>query len=315
MHATVSLSATEPLVLRELPSRPLRTGEIRVKTGAIGVNPVDWKMREGGPLHLAYSLLGPGGDFIPGIDFAGTVTEIGAGVTDLSVGDRVVGGTDFSRKQHGSYADEIIARPDQCAKLPPEVTDRVAACLPVAAVTAWMALREKTDIGPGKKVLVLGAAGGVGLATLQLGKMLGASCVGVCSTRNVPLVEAEGAIAIDYTKGDALDASKEHGPFDLVLQLVGTDVYPLGKCRALLAPGGRVELVVIRPADYLSLVLPSVGTLLGAPTRARLTPLVAAVARGDLRPKIEATFPLAEAEKAHQLSKGGKVVGKLLLTP
>lgn len=315
MRAAVSISASLPLQLQELPSRPLRAGEIRVKTGAIGVNPVDWKMREAGPLYFAYQLLGPGGGFIPGIDFAGTVMEVAPGVTELSVGDRVVGGTDFSRKQHGSYADEIIARPDQCAKLPPEVSFETAACLPVASVTAWMALREKTDIGPGKKVLVLGAAGGVGLSTLQLGKMLGASCVGVCSTRNVPLVEAEGAIAIDYTKGDALEAAKAHGPYDLVLQLVGTDVYPLGRCRALLSPSGRVELVVIRPADYLSLVLPSVGTLLGAPNRERLTPLVAAVARGALRPKIETTFPLADAEKAHQLSKGGKVVGKLLLVP
>jgi NADPH:quinone reductase-like Zn-dependent oxidoreductase len=315
MRAAVSISASQPLQLQELPSRPLRAGEVRVQTGAIGVNPVDWKMREAGPLYFAYQLLGPGGGFIPGIDFAGTVREVGPGVTELAVGDRVVGGTDFSRKQHGSYADEIIARPDQCAKLPPEVSFEVAACLPVASVTAWMALREKTDIGPGKRVLVLGAAGGVGLSTLQLGKMLGAHCVGVCSTKNVPLVEAEGAVAIDYTQGDALEAAKAHGPYDLVLQLVGTDVYPLGKCRALLAPGGRVELVVIRPADYLSLVLPSVGTLLGAPNRARLTPLVAAVARGDLRPKIERTFPLAEAEKAHEVSKAGKVVGKLLLVP
>jgi NADPH:quinone reductase-like Zn-dependent oxidoreductase len=315
MHAAVSISAQEPLQYKELPSRPLKSGEVRVRTGAIGVNPVDWKMREAGPLYFAYQVLGPGGDFVPGIDFAGTVAEIAPDVTELSVGDRVVGGTDFTRNQHGSYADEIIARPDQCAKLPPEVSDEIAASLPVAAVTAWMALREKTDIGPGKKVLVLGAAGGVGLATLQLGKMLGATCVGVCSTRNVALVEAEGAIAIDYTKGDPLEAAKAHGPFHLVLQLVGTDVYPLGKCRALLAPGGRVELVVIRPADYLSLVLPSVGTLLGAPNRARLMPLVAAAARGDLRPKIEAVFSLADAEKAHQVSKGGKVVGKLLLKP
>jgi NADPH:quinone reductase-like Zn-dependent oxidoreductase len=155
----------------------------------------------------------------------------------------------------------------------------------------------------------------VGLATLQLGAMLGASCVGVCSTRNVALVEAEGAVAIDYTKGDALAAAAAHGPFDLVLQLVGTDVYPLSGCRALLAPGGRVELVVIRPADYPLLLLPSVGTLLGAPNRARLTPLVEAAARGDLRPRVEAILPLAEAEEAHAISRRGKVVGKLLLRP
>ena len=315
MRAAVSVSAALPLALRELPPRPLRRGEVRVRTGAIGVNPVDWKMREAGPLYFAYQLLGPGGGFVPGIDFAGTVVELGPEASGLALGDRVVGGTDFSRGQRGSYADEVVVRPDQCAVLPPEVSDETAACLPVPAVTAWMALSERSRLGPGKKVLVLGAAGGVGLATLQLGAMIGASCVGVCSTRNVALVEAEGAVAIDYTKGDALAAAAAFGPYDLVLHLVGTDVYPLAACRALLAPGGRVELVVIRPADYPFLLLPSVGTLLGAPNRARLTPLVEAAARGALRPRIEAILPLAEVEEAHAISRRGKVVGKLLLRP
>jgi NADPH:quinone reductase-like Zn-dependent oxidoreductase len=316
MLVATSKSATEKLAIVELPSRPLKTGEVRVKVESIGVNPVDWKMREGGPLRLAYQVIGPSGPQVVGLDFAGTVSELGANVTELAVGDRVVGGTNFARKQLGSYATEVVARPDQCAKLPPEVSFDQAACLPVAAVTAWMALREHTKIGPGNKVLVLGASGGVGHAALQLTKMLGAQAVGVCSSRNVAFVEETGAIAVDYTKGDALEAARPHGPYDLILHAVGTDTYPLGVCRSLLAPGGRVELVVIRPADYLAVgFLPSVGTTLGEPTRERLTPLVAALARGDLRPLIAEKIPLAEAERAHELSRAGKVVGKLLLVP
>jgi NADPH:quinone reductase-like Zn-dependent oxidoreductase len=130
------------------------------------------------------------------------------------------------------------------------------------------------------------------------------------------LVESEGAIAIDYTSGDPLEAAKAHGPYQLVLQLVGSDVYPLAKCRALLTPTGKVELVVIQPSDYWAIAFTgNVKTLLGAPNRKRLEPLVDAMSKGHLKPRIEATFPLAEAEKAHERSRSGKVVGKLLLHP
>ena len=315
MKVATSRSHTEPLALVELPSRKLRADELRVKVVAAGVNPVDWKMREGGPLHVAYSVIGPGKPFVPGIDFAGEVIEAGE-KAELAVGARVVGGTDFSRGQHGSYATEVIVKRDQVAEVPANVSFDDAATLPVPAVTAWMAMQEHQKIGPGHKVLVLGAAGGVGLAALQIAKMLGAQAVGVCSSRNVAVVESEGAIAIDYTAGDPLEAAKAHGPYQLVLQLVGSDTYPLAKCRALLTPTGKVELVVIQPKDYWAIAFTgNVKTLLGAPNRARLEPLVDAMSKGRLNARIEATFPLADAEKAHERSRSGKVVGKLLLHP
>ena len=316
MLVVTSPSASAPLALVELPSRPLRGDEVRVRVAAAGVNPVDWKMREGGPLRFAYKLLGPSGPLVVGVDFAGEVIEVGPAGGPLAVGARVVGGTNFSRKQRGSYADEVIVRADQCAELPDEVDFRSAACLPVAAVTPWMALTEHADIKAGGKVLVLGASGGVGLFALQLTRMLGASAVGVCSTRNVSVVEGHGAIAIDYTRGDPLEAARAHGPYDLVLHAIGTATYPLSACRSLLAPGGLVALVVVRPADYLSVAFRrDVRTILGKPTRARLEPLVRALARGDITAEIEASFPLADAERAHQRSRAGKVVGKLLLEP
>lgn len=315
MHIATSSSVREPLALREIPSRPLRDGEIRVKNHAIGVNPVDWKMREGGPLRLAHTFLGPWGPYVIGVDFAGEVVESRAEKL-CPVGARVVGGTDFTRGQLGSYADEVIARPDQCADVPAAVSYEAAACLPVAAVTAWMTLTEHTKIGPGQKVLVLGASGGVGLFALQLTKMLGGTAVGVCSTRNVALVERLGAIAVDYTKGPALEAAKAHGPYDLILHAIGTDTYPLAACRALLTSKGIVDLVVVRPADYLSVGFASnVKTILGVPTRARLEPLVAALAAGKIEAIIADRIPLAEAERAHTISREGKVVGKLLLVP
>lgn len=316
MIVATSPSATTPLALVTLPSRPLGPRDVRVRVRAIGVNPVDWKMREGGPLRFAHRFIGPRGPLVVGVDFAGEVIEVAPGVTDLSVGDRVVGGTDFSRRQLGSYADEVVVRPDQCAKLPASVSFERAACLPVAAVTPWIVFTERVPIGKGSRVLILGAAGGVGQFAMSLAKMLGATAVGVCSTRNVALVEKHHAIAIDYTKGDALVAARAHGPYDCILNLVGTDVYPLAPCRAMLTDRGFVDLAVVRPTDALSIALdPKVYAVLGRVTRARLEPLVAALEQGFLDPVIDETFSLADAEKAHRRSQSGRLTGKLLLIP
>lgn len=311
-----SESGDAPLRLVELPARPLGPRDVRVHVRAIGVNPVDWKMRSGGPLRLAHRFVGPAGPLVVGVDFAGEVVEAGARA-DLPVGARVVGATDFSRKQRGSYADEVVVRDEQCATLPDSVSFEHAACLPVPGATAIRAFEESPirEID-GAKILVLGASGGVGLITLQLARAMGKKTFGVCSTRNVALVERYGATAIDYTRGDALGAARAHGPFDLVLHAVGTDVYPLKTCRSLLSPRGRVVLIVVRPADWLALAFHrDVTHVLGRPDRKALAPLVEALARGEIDPLVEARFPLAEAEKAHEVSRAGKVVGKLILVP
>lgn len=308
-----------PLSLAELPARRLGRRDVRVKVHAIGVNPVDWKMREGGPLRFAHRFVGPSGPLVVGVDFAGEVVEV-ASDADLAVGARVVGGTDFSRRQLGSYATEVVVRDDQCAVLPDGVSFDHAACLPVPGATAIRAFDvaslEAIPPPEDRRVLILGASGGVGLVTIQLVRAMGAKAVGVCSSRNTALVERLGAVAVDYTQGDALEAARAFGPFDLVLHAVGTELYPLPRCRELLSPRGVVALAVVRPADVPAIALRrGVQSILGRPGRGNLEPLVAALARGEIEPLVEASFPLAEAEKAHQISKAGKVVGKLLLTP
>ncbi len=308
-----SPSSEIPLALVDVPARPLGPRDVRVRVRAIGVNPVDWKMRSGGPLRLAHRFVGPSGPLVVGVDFAGEVVEAGPRA-DLAVGARVVGGTDFSRKQLGSYADEVVVRDEQCAVLPDSVSFDAAACLPVPGATAMRAFEVAG--GAPKSVLVLGASGGVGIVTLQLARARGMRAVGVCSTRNVALVESLGATAIDYTQSEPLEAARAHGPFDLIVHAVGTATYPLGQCRSLLAADGIVALVVVRPADWLAAAfLPSVTTVLGRPNRKVLAPLVDLLAQGKIEPLIEARIPLAEAERAHQISRAGKVVGKLLLVP
>lgn len=316
MRVLSSPSASSPLVWADHPERKLRSDELRVAVHAAGVNPVDWKMRQGELLGIAQRIIGPSGPLVCGVDFAGEVIAIGEAVKDVRVGDQVVGGTDFSRRQYGSYASHVQVRWDQVVVLPAGVDVVAAACLPVAGVTAHQALFALGRLAekPDPRALILGAAGGVGHFAVQLAHGCGARSVGVCSSRNVGLVERLGGIAIDYTRGDVATAAAAHGPYDVIVDAAGTAAYPIAMCRSLLKKGGTHVLVQARPADFLRVAMPGpVKTLLGRPNRATLEPLVSELAAGRLQVVIAERIPMAEAERAHEISRGGKVVGKLVL--
>lgn len=311
----------EPLELLELPTPEPGTGEIRVHVQASGVNPVDWKMRSSGPLRLAARLLGPKPPVVVGVDFAGVVESVGPGVTRVAPGDRVVGGTNFARGQRGSYADTVVVREDQLCRVPDAVDIDIAAALPVGGVTAWMALVDLgriRQVDPAdRRVLVLGASGGVGQLAVQIGKLEGAFVAGVCSTRNVELVKGLGAdLVLDYNQGDALAQAKPYLPFHLVIDCVGS--YSGARCRALLSSRGRHIMVAgDKPSAAMQALVPPFKSkaILGRPTVTRLEPLVAAVAAGKLRVAIAQKLPLTSAEKAHRLSQTSRMTGKLILEP
>lgn len=312
----IASSSTAALALVELPSLPLGRRDVRVAVRAIGVNPVDWKLGDIPGAGLVHAALGPAGRFVRGIDFAGVVTELGADAQGIALGDRVVGGVSFSRRQRGSYATEVVVRDSQVAVLPEGTDLAAAACLPVAGITADLALATTTRPGglEGGSVLVLGASGGVGHVAVQRARAAGARVVGVCSTRNTALVSRLGAIAIDYDGGDALVRAAAYGPFDVIVDTVGTAIYPVPAVGRLLAPGGRHVLLAPRPVDLPRLAAPSLTTLVALPTRERLEPLVRALADGSLSIVIAERYPLARAEEAQRRSRGGRVVGKLVLT-
>ena len=211
----------------------------------------------------------------------------------------------------------MVVDADQVAPLPDDVAFDVAGALPVAGVTAWMALTEYRRIEPGRRALVLGASGGVGQFAVQLAKRTcGADVVaGVCSTKNLDLVRGLGADhALDYTAGDPLEAARAHGPYDVVVDCAGT--YAASRCRSLLAPGGRHVMVA---GDSIGMMLQVVvppfrsRAILGKPTRARLAAVVAAVAAKQLVVPISERMPLAEVEAAHAKSMTGRMTGKLVL--
>lgn len=316
MKFLTSANKDTPLAWRELPDLPLRPEQVRVQVRAAGVNPVDWKMREGDFLGVVQRLVGPRGPLVVGVDLAGVVTEVGSAVTDLRPGDRVVAGTDFSKGERGSYAEVAQVLASNCAKLPDSVPFDVAGALPVAGVTAQMALFEVAKLTPGEpaKVLVLGASGGVGHLAVQLARNAGFFVAGVCSTRNAALVSRLGAQVIDYSQSDVASEAAKLGPFDLVLDAVGSASYPAALGKRLLKPGGTLVQVVPAPSDLPGILLPGPArTVLARPNRPRLQRLVEAIAAGQLEVVLAERLPLGEAERAHQLSRAGKVTGKLVL--
>lgn len=307
----------DPLVMLDLPTPAPRADEVRVRVEAIGVNPVDWKMRTRGPLRLAARLLGPRPPIVFGVDFAGTVEAVGAAVTSTAPGDRVVGGADFSRRQRGSYSDTVIVREDQLARLPDGFDVVVAGALPIAGETAWRCLVDIGRLQPGQRALILGASGGVGQMAVQLARARGGHAVGVCSTRNVGLVRALGAeTVLDYTQGDPLVQARALAPFQVILDCVGG--YRGAACRALLARGGRHVMIAAEGArESLNILVPPFSSrlVLGRPTAPRLRAIVEAVASGALKVAIAETMPLQDAERAHALSRSGRMSGKIVLIP
>jgi len=170
----------------------------------------------------------------------------------------------------------------------------------------------------GDRALVLGASGGVGQLAVQIAKhVCGGFVVGVCSAKNRDLVNALGAdVVVDYGRGDVIEQARLHGPYRVVVDCVGS--YSGPGCRSLLEDGGRHVIV---SGDTLGAALQPViapctsKAVLGTPTRARLEPVVAAVASGRVAVRIEHRFALAEAEQAHALSRTGRVTGKIVLLP
>jgi len=315
--AQKSWAQGEPLELVELPTPEPRRDELRVRVQAIGVNPVDWKMRTRGPLRLAARLIGPPPPVVFGVDFAGVVEAVGADVTGFGPGDRVVGGTDFSRKQRGSYADTVVVRADQVARLPAGFDMVVAGALPVAGVTAYMCVVEVGRLQAGQRALVLGASGGVGQLAVQFARARGGRVVGVCSTKNVELVRSLGAeVVLDYTQRDPLAQARAHGPFQVVIDCVGG--HGGGACRALLGRGGRHVMIASETVgESLNVLVPPFASksVLGRPTTPRLQAVVEAVASGAVTLRIAETMPLTAAERALELSRGGRMTGKLVLLP
>ena len=203
--------------------------EVLVKVRAASVNPLDCHCIRGTPysIRIMTGLRQPKGTR-PGVDVAGEVEAVGRNVTQFKPGDEVFGGC------RGAFAEYVCTSESALVVKPDNVTFEQAASVPVAAFTALQGLRDKGNIQPGQKVLINGAAGGVGTLAVQIAKWLGANVTGVCSTRNVNFVRSLGADeVIDYTREDFTTSGQR---YDLFFDCVGK--HSFSACRRVLNPEG-----------------------------------------------------------------------------
>jgi NADPH:quinone reductase-like Zn-dependent oxidoreductase len=310
----------EVLVFEDIDKPPVADDEVLVRVRAASVNPLDWHYMRGTPYIMRIGA-GVGAPKSPrlGVDFAGTVVAVGRNVKRLKPGDEVFGA------KYGAFAEYVAVREDRAVvQKPSNVTFEQAAAVPIAAITALQALRDKGRIQAGQTVLINGASGGVGTFAVQIAKSFGAEVTGVCSTRNVDLVRSIGADhVIDYTTEDFTQSDQR---YDLILDMVGN--HPLLRLRGVLAPKGTLVIVGgksgnwISPMDRLikaALLSPFVKQgmmkLLADTNQADLALLADLMQSGKVTPVIDRRYALSEVPEAIRYLEEGHARGKVVIVP
>jgi len=225
-----------PDVLRvmELEKPAPKDDEILVRIRAASVNPLDWHFMRGTPyfIRIGGGLRRPKTGRL-GVDAAGQVEAVGKNVTSFRPGDEVFGAC------KGAFAEYACASESRVVGKPANLTFEQSAAVPVAALTALQALRDRGQVRPGQKVLINGAAGGVGTFAVQIARTLGAEVTGVCSTKNVEMVRSIGANhVVDYTQADFTKSGQR---YDLILDSAGN--HSLTACRRALTTEGTLVMV------------------------------------------------------------------------
>ncbi len=288
--------------------------QVLVRVRAAGVNPLDWKIRRG-RLRLLKPACFP---LILGYDAAGEVAAVGPEVTAFEIGDPVYGLLD--NRHGGAYAEYALAMEGSLAPLPPALSFEEAAALPVAGLTALQALRDRGELAGGERVLVHGAAGGVGHLAVQIAAAHRAEVTAVAAGRHRDFLFELGAGRFFAREEDDFTLLDE--TFDVVFDAVGRSGFK--PCAPLLAPDGGIYVTTkVGPAAFFWSVLTAAGGLTGYPKRARMVAVrpgsadLEALSRlaqaGRLRPAIERVFPLEEVARAHDLLEEGRTRGKIVL--
>jgi NADPH:quinone reductase-like Zn-dependent oxidoreductase len=297
----------EVLQYEDAPHPQLGNGEVLIRVHAAGVNPADWKVREG---HLK-QFVQHGFPFILGWDLSGVIEEVGANpaaAERFKKGDEVFSKPDTSRD--GAYAEYIVVRDSEVALKPKSLHHVYAAAVPLAGLTAWQALFDLGQLQPGQRILIHGGSGGVGHFAVQLARWKGAYVIATASTKNQELLRHLGAHeAIDYTKQRFEDVV---GKIDIVLDTIGSDTQE--RSWKVLKKGGLLASVVQPPDDEKAKEFAVRGAFVWIqPNGIELAEISSLIDSGDLKVVLDRILPLSEARRAHELSQSGHARGKIVL--
>ncbi len=293
--------------------------EVLVRIQAASVNPLDWHYLRGSPYFMRLSTgIGAPDDIRLGVDFSGVVEAVGENVQRFEPGDAVLGG------RTGAFA-EYIVMPESRAivRKPDRLTFDEAAAVPIAALTALQALRDKANVRAGQTVLINGASGGVGTFAVQIAKAFGAEVTGVCSTRNIERVRSLGAAnVIDYTSDDYTELGKQ---YDVIIDMVGN--HSPAENRKAMQPGGILVLVGGGKGDWIGPMIQPLKSviynrfvdeefkmLLASMDHDDLELLARLMQQGDVTPVIDRRYPFNELADALRYSEDGHARGKIIVS-
>lgn len=312
-----TLGPIEGLALRRLARAPLRPPMVRVAVKAAGLNFPDVLMIRGAYQHR------PALPFVPGLEAAGIVSEVAGEVAPFAVGDKVI-----VQMKTGGFAEEVVAAPEQLRAMPPSFTFVEAATFLVAHLTAYHALKTRADLQAGQTLLVVGAGGGVGLASVQIGKLLGARVIAAASSREkLHAAQQMGADQlIDYQRQAIEEALKGlTARADLVFDPVGIAPEAVLRC---LAWNGKLAIVGFTagaiPAYAGNRILLKGATILGvrageagrqhpALRRQELAALQALARQGLVKPMVSAHFALPRFAEAMRCISERRAIGRIAL--
>jgi NADPH:quinone reductase-like Zn-dependent oxidoreductase len=308
----------EVLEVRDVDVPAPGAGEVLVRVRAAGLNIGDWHLLRGVPyvMRLVFGLRRPRKP-TPGMDLAGEVAAVGAGVDALGPGDSVFGWGP------AAFAEYACVPEDNVMATPQGLTFEQAAAVGDSAFTALIAVRDQGRVGPGDAVLINGASGGVGTFAVQIAKSFGAEVTAVCSGRNAELVRSLGADqVVDYTREDFGHTGRQ---YDVILDLIGNR--PLAECRRLLAPRGTYVVVGVKDLGRWFGLARQFKALVTSPfvrqkmrvfvckhTRADLAVLKQLVEAGDVKPVIAQRYDLAQVREAFASVGSGHAQGKTVIT-
>lgn len=277
-----------------------RDKDVLLKVRAASVNPLDWRLKVRRP----------------GVDVAGEVVAVGAGITEFKRGDAVFGTC------KGAFAEYVCTSEVALVGKPEQVSFEQAACVPIAGLTALQGLRDKGELQPGQKVLINGAAGGIGTFAIQIAKSLGAEVTGVCSTQNVEMVRSLGAdMVIDYTQKDFITTGRR---YELILDNVGNR--SLSAFRRVMTPRGLCVLAGA-PKEMWAVVVRVLKALAWSPflrqkfkffiarlKREDLVALCELMKTGKVRPVIDKRYPLSGTAEAIAYVEKGHARAKVVIS-